>query len=365
MDLEMITPTAIDWDRDGDLDLIVGDEDGRVAFVEHLGEFDADRVPRFAPPRYFQQEADALKFGALATPVGFDWDGDGDIDLLSGNSAGYLGFFENLSGPGVERPRWAPPRRLATDGGVIRIMAGPNGSIQGPAEAKWGYTTLSVADWDGDSLPDLVVNSIWGKVVWHRNVGERRAPRLSAAQPIEVAWDGPEPTLDYGWLRAEGDALLTQWRTTPFAIDWNQDGLTDLVMLDQQGYLAFFERQRRDGGLVLLAPRRAFCDSKGEPLRLNAGVAGKSGRRKLSLVDWDGDGRQDMLLNSANANFWRQVESRDGRWLFQDRGPLVPQNIEGHDVSPTTVDFNGDGAPDFVGGAEDGRFYYLRNPLAR
>jgi hypothetical protein len=29
------------------------------------------------------------------------------------------------------------------------------------------------------------------------------------------------------------------------------------------------------------------------------------------------------------------------------------------------VDFNGDGIPDFLGGAEDGRFYYLRNPRTR
>ncbi|MCA9152774.1 MAG: hypothetical protein KDA92_25895, partial [Planctomycetales bacterium] len=29
MDLEMIVPSAVDWDRDGDVDLIVGDEDGR------------------------------------------------------------------------------------------------------------------------------------------------------------------------------------------------------------------------------------------------------------------------------------------------------------------------------------------------
>jgi hypothetical protein len=33
----MIIPVALDWDKDGDLDLIVGDEDGRVAFVEHTG----------------------------------------------------------------------------------------------------------------------------------------------------------------------------------------------------------------------------------------------------------------------------------------------------------------------------------------
>jgi hypothetical protein len=28
-------------------------------------------------------------------------------------------------------------------------------------------------------------------------------------------------------------------------------------------------------------------------------------------------------------------------------------------VSPTVADFDGNGVPDFVGGAEDGRFYYL------
>ena len=37
MHLQMITPTDIDWDRDGDVDLIVGDEDGRVALVENDG----------------------------------------------------------------------------------------------------------------------------------------------------------------------------------------------------------------------------------------------------------------------------------------------------------------------------------------
>jgi len=361
MDLEMITPTAIDWDKDGDMDLIVGDEDGRVAFIEHTGKLAPDRTPVFLPPRYFRQEAEDLKCGALATPFGVDWDGDGDMDIISGNTAGYIEFFENLSGPGVEKPKWAAPKRLEADGKVIRFMAGPNGSIQGPCEAKWGYTTLSVADWDGDGLLDLVVNSIWGKVVWFKNVGTRKSPKLAMAKPIEVEWNGPQPTLAYGWLRPKGTELLTQWRTTPFAVDWNKDGLTDLVMLDQEGYLAFFERTKR----ALLSPKRVLCDEKGEPLRLNAGIAGKSGRRKLCIVDWDGDGKLDILLNAANARFLRQVDARDGKWFFKDMGLLVEQNIEGHDVSPTVVDFNGDGIPDFLGGAEDGRLYYLKNPRGR
>ncbi|MEW6303868.1 MAG: VCBS repeat-containing protein [Verrucomicrobiota bacterium] len=378
MDLEMITPTAIDWDKDGDFDLIVGDEDGRVAFIENTGRLDKG-VPQFLPPRYFQQEADDVKFGALATPVGFDWDGDGDTDIISGNTAGYIAFFENLSGPRVEKPKWAAPKYLEADGKVIRPMAGPNGSIQGPCEAKWGYTTQTVADWDGDGLPDIVASSILGKVHWYRNTGTRTKPKLAAAQPIEVEWDGPQPALAYGWLRPEGKALLTQWRTTPVAVDWNRDGLMDLVMLDQQGYLAFFERAKRGGKLVLLEPKRIFhgenfssTDSRHKvtnpapgPIRLNDGIAGKSGRRKLCIVDWDGDGRLDILANAANASFVRQTDARDGKFFFRDMGLLVNENIEGHDVSPTVVDFNGDGVPDFLGGAEDGRFYYLKNPRSK
>lgn len=361
MDLEMIVPVAYDWNKDGHVDLIVGDEDGRVALLLNTGKLAADRSPQFLAPRYFQQEADDLKCGALATPVGIDWDGDGDTDIICGNTAGYLVFFENLSGPGIEQPKWAEPKFLEANGQIIRITAGANGSIQGPAEAKWGYTTLSVADWDGDGLPDLIVNSILGKVVWFRNAGTRTAPKLVAAQPIEVEWDGPAPALAWGWLRPEGKALLTQWRTTPFAVDWNRDGLTDLVMLDNEGYLAFFERAKLAGKLVLLPPRRIFCDEQGQPLRLSSGIAGKSGRRKLCVVDWDGDGKLDLLLNGENANFLRQMKAQDGKFYFKDMGKLADKNVASHDVSPTVVDWNGDGIPDLLAGAEDGHLYYLRN----
>lgn len=365
MDLEMIRPVAIDWNHDGHVDLVVGDEDGRVAFIENTGQLSADHTPVFLPPRYFQQEADDLKFGALVTPVGVDWDGDGDIDIVAGCSAGYIAFIENLSGPGVEHPKFAAPKLLEVDGQPIRIMAGPNGSIQGPAEAKWGYTTLSVADWDGDGLPDLIVNSIWGKVIWYRNIGTRHEPRLAPPQPIEVAWEGAPPALGWGWLKPEGQSLLTQWRTTPVAVDWNHDGLVDLVMLDQEGYLAFFERARRDGKLILLPPQLIFCDEKGAPLRFNTKSGGGSGRRKLCVNDWDGDGRLDILINSQNAEWWRQVDAHDGKFLFRNMGNLDTLNLAGHDTSPTVVDWNQDGVPDLLIGAEDGHFYYRRNPRTK
>jgi hypothetical protein len=377
MDLQMIVPIAFDWDRDGDMDLIVGDEDGRVAFVEHTGTYSDDGTPTFLAPRYFQQEADTLKCGALATPVGFDWDGDGDEDIVSGNTAGYIEFFENLSGPGVEQPIWNAPVRLEAGGSTFRVQAGPNGSIQGPAEAKWGYTSLGIADWDHDGLPDILVNGIWGRVQWLRNIGTRTKPVLDSPRWIEVDWDGESPKPAWTWWEPEGNQLVTQWRTTPLPIDWNEDGLVDLVILDHEGYLSFFERVKREGELRLLPPRRVFegsnvsatdgkhkvIDKNPGPLRLNTGTAGGSGRRKLCIVDWNGDGKRDLLVNSINANLLVQVGNDADRWTFRDQGAITQKNIQGHTTSPTVVDFNGDGVPEFIGGAEDGRFYYFKGNL--
>lgn len=362
MELQMIVPVALDWDLDGDTDLIVGDEDGRVAFVENVSARVGGEIPVFRAPVYFQQQADTLKCGALATPVGCDWDGDGDIDLVSGNTAGFIEIFRNLSGPGVEKPKWSAPERLRVGGEVYRIQAGPNGSIQGPAEAKWGYTTLSVADWNLDGLPDVVVNSILGRVKVLINTGTRGEPKFESADPVEVEWSGEQPHLAWGWLRPAGSGLLTQWRTTPVVFDLNKDMLPDLLMLDQEGYLVFFERERRGDQLVLKSPIRAFVQEDGKPLRLTSGVAGRSGRRKLCFTDWDGDGLPDLLLNSKNADLIRCTEVKDGKWVMVRAGTLAEKNIEGHDVSPTVVDFDGNGVPDFLGGAEDGRFYFLANP---
>jgi len=375
MDLEMIVPVAIDWDKDGDVDLVVGQEDGRVAFIEHTGKV-VEGLPQFLPPRFFQQQAAHVKFGALVTPYSIDWDDDGDEDLICGNTAGYIGFIENLDGG--DPPQWAAPVYLKTDGKVIRIQAGKNGSIQGPCESKWGYTTLSVADWDHDGLLDVVVNSIWGKVMWFRNAGSRGKPRLEAARPVEVAWNGIPPKPEWNWWDPQGQSLATQWRTTPVAIDLNRDGLNDLVMLDHEGYLAWFERQRQDNRLVLLPGRRIFegevasaFDNRQRPknktgglLQLNTGLAGGSGRRKLCLTDWDRDGRIDLLVNSRNANFLRCTAQENGKYVFRDMGPMDARVLAGHTTSPTVVDWDRNQIPDLLIGAEDGHLYYMKNPHA-
>jgi hypothetical protein len=200
--------------------------------------------------------------------------------------------------------------------------------------------------------------------MWYRNVGTRREPRLATAQPIEVEWPGRPPKPGWTWWQPKDNQLVTQWRTTPVVIDLNKDRLNDLVMLDHEGYLAFFERAKENGSLNLRPGKRIFKDSAGELLRLSKRNAGGSGRRKLCFADWDGDGKLDLLINSRNINFFRNVSKTAGEYMLEDTGMVDERILAGHSTSPTVVDWDKNGIHDLLVGAEDGFLYYMRNPHA-
>lgn len=370
--VEMILPVAIDFDKDGNMDLLVGDEDGRVAYLRNTGTV-INNMPQFESPVYLQQKADCVKYGALSTPFSVDWDNDGLDDIICGNSAGNICFIKNLGGGG--NPIWAAPINLKTDGKDIRILAGKNGSIQGPCEEKWGYTTVSVADWDGDGKKDIVANSIFGEIVWFKNTGD--IENMEGPYRVKVDWQGKEaPKPVWNWWNPGQTDLVTQWRTTPIAIDWNQDGLTDLILMDQEGYLCFYERFKKEGELWLKPGKRIFATediiagptnkndpivNEPGPLRLSNKEAGGSGRRKLCLVDWNNDGRLDIIVNTLNAALLENVRQSGDSTYFKNRGDLSTLRLAGHTTSPTPIDWDKDGIYDLLVGAEDGFFYIIKN----
>ena len=102
MDLEMITPVAIDWNKDGPRRLICGDEDGRVALLENTGQADPDGTPQFLPPRVFPAAGGRPEMRRPGHAGGLRLGRRRPQDIICGNSAGYIWVHREPQRAGVE-----------------------------------------------------------------------------------------------------------------------------------------------------------------------------------------------------------------------------------------------------------------------
>ena len=142
-------PFAVDWDGDGNLDLVVGN------FVGTFYLFKGQGQGKFLPePEQIKAGGEPLKIeGYHSDPFVVDWDGDGDLDVLSGSGQGGVQLADNRAGPGkpprLQSFRWlikAGPQ--VEDGEILHDK-----DLTGPA----GDTRIWVDDVNSDGKLDLLV----------------------------------------------------------------------------------------------------------------------------------------------------------------------------------------------------------------
>ncbi len=135
-----------DWDGDGKLDLIIGTQTGGVFFLKNEGTREkpvfAKQVPLTAGGAPIMAE--------LAGPCVADWDLDGKLDLILGSEAGRVVWFRNIGTK--EKPALAAPVTLVEPAKAPK----PGPSFDNPARSG-SRAKVSVADWNGDGRPDLLV----------------------------------------------------------------------------------------------------------------------------------------------------------------------------------------------------------------
>ena len=104
--------SGADWDGDGVLDLIVGNITGDVYLIRNEGT--AGAYAFGTPQRLTTANGQQVHVVSRAGPCAADWDGDGDLDLLLGADDGSVSLYRNTGTKTT--PQLAQPVQLAAPG---------------------------------------------------------------------------------------------------------------------------------------------------------------------------------------------------------------------------------------------------------
>ena len=135
---------AVDYDGDGDLDLVVGCIGSEFFYVENVGEA---RQPALVEK---PQQLSVAVPGGHSSPHLVDWDDDGDLDLLSGSANGGAYFSENVGSRST--PEWSDFKPLIPPAtGTQQTTDGGQEIVPARSSRIW------LVDWNRDGLLDILL----------------------------------------------------------------------------------------------------------------------------------------------------------------------------------------------------------------
>ncbi len=184
------SPVFVDFDKDGDFDIISGALDGKIyLFLNNNGTFTANNsIFGF------------IDVGWMSSPAVVDIDGDGDLDLLVAAETGSdYRFYEN-TGNNV----------FVQNNNVFSGITFPS------------YSSATLADVDNDWDYDLIIGRSNGTIFYYRNDGNAQSPV---------------------WVRADtlfNGVKVKQNANTDFA-DLDGDGKKDLIVGEYDGNFTFYK----------------------------------------------------------------------------------------------------------------------------
>ncbi|MFC2172997.1 FG-GAP-like repeat-containing protein [Acidobacteriota bacterium] len=207
-------PAWVDWTGDGRNDLIVGNGQGRIVLFER----DRQRST-FRRGAQLSCEDQPIALKNCAFPLVVDFDLDGQDDLLAGTGLGEIFVFLSRTTP--EGRRLVKGPELLSEGQPIRFTL--------------NLVPFDYADWTGDGYPDLLLAGMYGQMFILQGLsGDGR-----------IAHFGPPRILGSG-----GEEVFVGTYPCPVILDWNADGLKDILVANYIGEVSLILGRSGQKGLV-------------------------------------------------------------------------------------------------------------------
>jgi hypothetical protein len=281
--------TALDYDNDGDQDLVVSQHNGGSAVLRKVGG-------------KFSWVDVGSPLGGTTRPRAWDIDRDGCVDLVYADSTPNTCYFNR-------RGRFVPMGfqiYVGTTSLTVGVLQGDfNGDgytdLQGPivgtpgAQKRYIYSPSTKKFVKSDYTPPIM-NVPWAKQVMHQQW--QQAPQHFSGwvvEQVELNGDG-RPDLYMAGFGGYGGAAFGRYvigrkdHTAALALptsgcpthagDFNQDGRSDFIIVGQGLYLSTAENRYAKK----LGPLTDFVAKKGDYLH------------RVYQVDFDRDGRPDLVV---------------------------------------------------------------------